>query len=253
MGPRCHGGTLDGRRCPPRKKTAPNGTSLKGRRGAWRLNGAFSVERLWGGSTKELAGVACRVSLNSADFLRQQLAHAFAAARWQLVDLNDDEYFWGPQPSCWSVRRRGEATSPQPCGVGEWVIDGEWPLTAAPPLTTVAWRLVHLAAWTDVYRDWTFGAARLDYGDIEVPGNAADAVAWLEQVQDGFGHAVALLTDADLAKLRLAHWGERYPISALVWQIAVEHLHHSAETGVLRDLRRGHARSDYWPEPVTST
>jgi hypothetical protein len=32
----------------------------------------------------------------------------------------------------------------------------------------------------------------------------------------------------------------------------VERLHHSAEIGVLRDLHRGHGRSDWWPEPLGS-
>jgi hypothetical protein len=38
--------------------------------------------------------------------------------------LTDDEYFWEPVDSCWSLRRRGEASSPRPRGKGEWLLDG---------------------------------------------------------------------------------------------------------------------------------
>ena len=40
------------------------------------------------------------------------------------------------------------------------------------PVTTIAWRVIHLAAWTDIYRDWTFGDTRPRLGDFEVPGDA---------------------------------------------------------------------------------
>jgi hypothetical protein len=192
-------------------------------------------------------------SLGARGLLQRQLAHAFAASRWQVEGLSDDEYFWEPHAGSWSVRRRGTAPSPQPSGRGEWVIDGEWPLSGPPPLTTIAWRLVHLAAWTAVYADWTFATATRSYDDVEVPGRARDAVLLLHRVQDEFASAVTSLSDHELTEMRPVHWGEHLPVATLVWQIAVEHLHHSAEIGVLRDLRRGSGRSDWWPEPTETT
>jgi DinB superfamily len=194
-----------------------------------------------------------RGSANSAaELLRAQLAHAFVAARWQVEGLSTDEYLWEPIPDCWSVRPRHAARTALPGGLGAWVIDGEWPLIGPPPVTTIAFRLLHLVAWTALYSDWTFGAATRSYADFEIPGDAADAVVLLRQVQDEFTAPVEPLTDDDLVQTRPAHWGAEYPVGVLVWQIAVEHLHHSAEIGVLRDLHRGTARRDVWPEPVTS-
>jgi hypothetical protein len=74
----------------------------------------------------------------------------------------------------------------------------------------------------------------------------------LRRVQDEFASAVSGLRNQDLLRLRPVHWGAELPVGALVWQIAMEHLHHSAEIGVLRDLCRGAARTDWWPEPVAS-
>ena len=49
---------------------------------------------------------------------------------------------------------------------------------------------------------------------------------------------------------RPAHWGESVPVVRLVTTMLTEHVHHIAEIGVLRDLRRGHALSQPSPPPM---
>jgi hypothetical protein len=61
---------------------------------------------------------------------------------------------------------------------------------------------------------------------------------------------VSALNDGDLDLLRPTHWGGEAMMGALVWTIAYEHLAHGSEIGALRDLHRGHARSDHIPEPI---
>lgn len=121
-----------------------------------------------------------------------------------------------------------------------------------PPVTTIAWRVMHLAAWTDVYRDWTFGETRPSLADFDVPGGAAEGVAWLHGAQDRFAAELAPLTDADLRERRPEWTGEWREMGVLVREIAVEHLHHGAEIGVLRDLRRGHGRMQPLPDLASS-
>jgi hypothetical protein len=75
-----------------------------------------------------------------------------------------------------------------------------------------------------------------------VPGTRDGLTGWLHSAQDRFSNAVAALDDSDLAALRPAHWGPQLPVHHLISTIAVEHIHHGAEIGVLRDLHRGHAR-----------
>ncbi len=98
-----------------------------------------------------------------------------------------------------------------------------------------------------MYRDWTFDAAQLARPQLEVPGDAAHALAWWHRAQDELSAAVARLDDDDLPQLRPAHFGVDLPVQYLVGAIAREHTHHGAEIGVLRDLRRGHARTQ--PSP----
>jgi hypothetical protein len=55
--------------------------------------------------------------------------------------------------------------------------------------------------------------------------------------------AVDTVEEVSIFELRPAHWGASLPVVRLVMAMLTEHVHHIAEIGVLRDLRRGHART----------
>jgi hypothetical protein len=78
--------------------------------------------------------------------------------------------------------------------------------------------------------------------DAEVPGGAANGLAWLYGAQDAFMGQVDALDDSAFFELRPAHWGESLPAFQLIMLMLREHVHHIAEIGALRDLRRGYAR-----------
>jgi hypothetical protein len=179
--------------------------------------------------------------MGAADELRFRVDRAFTTTRWIVEGLVDEEYFFEPVPGCWSVRRRADAHG-MAWGAGEWVCEDRWLPPDPVPFTTIAWRLVHLSAWTEVYRNWTFGDATADLRQFEVPGSAASAVGWLCDTQDAFAAELAELSDGELAELRPAHYGRDLPLWYLVSSIVTEHVHHGAEIGVLRDLKRGAAR-----------
>ena len=178
--------------------------------------------------------------MGSAELVLTQLERAFDAARVDVEALDDDEYFWEPVTPCWSVRRR-EAAGPG-WGTGDWVCEDVWPPPVPLPVTTIAWRLTHLSAWTDVYRSYAFEDSSLGLPGFEVPGSAAAALGWLDRSQRAFAAAVATVRDDELDELRPAHWGALLPIEFLVWTIQFEHVHHGAEISLLRDLRRGSAQ-----------
>jgi len=56
----------------------------------------------------------------------------------RLRGLTDEEYFWEPVPSCWSVRPRGSSPTSMAAGAGDHTIDWEWPTPEPPPVTTIA-------------------------------------------------------------------------------------------------------------------
>jgi hypothetical protein len=185
--------------------------------------------------------------------LRHAFDHAATAARWQVDGLTDAEYFWEPVTPCWSVRRRSETDWPHVWGRGTYVVEDVGPGGAdvMPRVTTISWRLVHLAGWLDVYRTWIAGTPdRLPLDELEIPGDADGAVAWLARAQHAFGAQIDQLRPDDLEYVVTTFYGEHRSIENLVRGMTLEQLHHSAEIGCLRDIHRGHARSEWWPEDI---
>ncbi len=178
---------------------------------------------------------------SAADLLKVQLRHAWHYSRRVLQDLDDQEYFWEPTATSWSIRRR--APSVRGWGSGEFVCEDAWPAPVPLPTTTIGWRVIHLAAWTDIYRQYGFEGKRPDLNDFDIPGDANAGLAWLFRAQDDFIGAVNQVTDAVAFELRPAHWGESLPVVQLVTSMLAEHVHHIAEIGAVRDIRRGHART----------
>ena len=181
------------------------------------------------------------------DAVRTSLDHAFGRVRWVLEDVGEDDCFWEPAPLCWSVRARTDAG--RGWGTGDFVVEDQWPQPKPLPVTSIAWRISHLAAWTDVYRNWTFEDQTLGLGHFDVPGTREGLCAWLQTAQDRFHACVEPLTDDELGDVRRAHYGADLPVHRLVLGIAEEHTHHGAEIGLLRDLRRGRARVQTPPRP----
>jgi hypothetical protein len=176
---------------------------------------------------------------SAADVVKGQLRFAWLYSRGLLQDLDEDEYFWEPTPLCWSVRHR--APDVHGWGKGEFVCEDAVPAPEPLPVTTIAWRVTHLAAWTDIYREFAFAGLRPDLNDFDVPGDATSGLRWLYDAQDRFLSEVAALDDSTLFELRPAHWGEDMPVVSLVTMMLTEHVHHIAEIGALRDVHRGHA------------
>jgi hypothetical protein len=182
----------------------------------------------------------------SADLLVAVLGHANRASRFACRDLTDDEFFWEPVTPCWGVRRRGTSDAPTQFGRGDWIVEmwGDDP----PRVTTIGWRLVHLAVGTETYIDTTFEGGAATFADALIPGSAPEAVGRLERAQDELLARFAEVDDAALVGATPTHWGEELPLWQLLWTAVVEQFHHGAEIGLLRDLRRGHANRDWWPE-----
>jgi len=117
-----------------------------------------------------------------------------------------------------------------------------------PRVTTIGWRVVHLAVGTEVYLDTTFEGGDSTFAAATIPGSAAEAVSRLQLAQDRLLDHVASIADPALGTPTRTHWGEELPRWQLLWTSIVEQFHHGAEIGALRDIKRGHANRDWWPE-----
>ena len=165
--------------------------------------------------------------------------------RPRLDGLGDEEYFWEPVEGCWSLRRAAD---------GRWRLDSSWPETSPPPspppVTTIAWRLVHIGATCLANRASAFFGdsdvpADADMFDprhvpADLPGGAREAVAFLERSYRHWHDGVAGLDDEGLRR-PLGPKGGPYaedPMAELIAHINREVMHHGAEIALLRDLYR---------------
>src|SRR4051812_16637071 len=118
------------------------------------------------------------MSATSRPVVETRLRYAFARMRVIVEELTDDEYFWEPVDRCWSIRRAADVD--RGWGLGDWRCEDAFPAPEPLPLTTIGWRVVHLAAWTDVYRSFAFEDGSETLMGVVVPGTATNAVASLE-------------------------------------------------------------------------
>lgn len=174
------------------------------------------------------------------DQLERQWSGAF---RPRLDGLDDEAYLWEPVPDCWSIRPRDEATAAMAVGAGDTVIDFELPEPVPPPVTTIAWRMGHIAVGVFGMRAANhFGEGGVTYQGIDWPLTPAGGVALLDHGHDAWLTGVRGLDAEALARPCGPHEGPyaELPFAALVLHINREALHHAAEISLLLDLyRRG--------------
>ncbi|MFY9929707.1 MAG: DinB family protein [Streptosporangiaceae bacterium] len=159
--------------------------------------------------------------------------------RPRLDGMTDAEYRWEPVPGTWNVRPRGTGTAPVQAGTGDFTIDFAFPQPDPPPLTTIAWRLGHIIVGVLGMRVAAhFGGPPCEYDTHRYPGDAATALAQLDEAYAGWITGVRGLSPGDLARPigpAEGQWAE-HTMAELVLHINREVLHHGAEVALLRDL-----------------
>lgn len=154
----------------------------------------------------------------------------WARLRARIADLDDEEYRWEPTAEVWTVREKD----------GRWVCDWVRPDPVPPPITTIAWRLWHIADCLASYVAPHLGEWPLpgEFGDWTP--EAATARERLELSYVTFSARIADLGEDGLRRELGPAWGpyEHDSWAALVLHALDEVAHHGAEIGLLRDLYR---------------
>jgi len=163
--------------------------------------------------------------------------------RPRLDSLTDEQYLWEPVPGCWSIRPRAEATTPMAVGIGEAVIDFAMPEPSSPPITTIAWRMAHIAIGVFGMRAANhFGAGDVGYETTDYPLTAAGGLELLDRHHDAWISGVRGLDSTGLHRPCGPAEGPyaESPLATLVLHINREALHHGAEIALLLDLHTHH-------------
>lgn len=171
------------------------------------------------------------VAAGASEVFRRQWHGSGDRLAARLAGLTDEEFFWEPVPSCWTIRRQESAP-------GGWGIDYDWPPPSPPPVTTIAWRLVHLANANWIYWEHAFGAGELMFPDLVIPGDADAALRYWQDSREPVSAWLADVTDRELEEMRPSHLGAPRSASEMIMTLVDEQTHHGAEMALLRDLYR---------------
>ncbi|MEV0285543.1 DinB family protein [Kribbella sp. NPDC050820] len=184
--------------------------------------------------------------MDCGDLVIGQLEFYWDMHLWpRLQGLTDDEYLWEPATPAWSVRPRAD---------GRIVVDHEDPVPDPPPVTTIAWRLVHIGVGCFATRASAFfgdgsvpdDADMFDSRHVptDLPGTAADGLAFLDHWYHRWNESIRALSEAELSQ-PLGPKGSFYAedtMLALITHLNRETIHHGAEISLLRDLYRSRPR-----------
>lgn len=151
----------------------------------------------------------------------------------RLTGLTDDEYFWEPVADCWSLRQSND---------GRWLLDGGGGGGPAPdpaPITTIAWRLGHVAGMAvGGFANRRFGDAKLTPDQIAYPPTVSAIPEFLDEQYQAWHTGLTGLTDSEWTAPLGPTWGPYADSSTidLALHVLDEVIHHSAEIALLRDL-----------------
>ncbi len=115
--------------------------------------------------------------------LLSQFDQAREMAQVRLTELGDEEYLWEPVPGCWSIRRRGEATTPRAFGPGEWLLDLGKADIPASEYAKVARQAAGGMTVAKIADDWSVSAERVAQilahtGTPEPDATPVTTIAW---------------------------------------------------------------------------
>jgi hypothetical protein len=159
---------------------------------------------------------------------------AYDRLRARLEGLTDDEYRWEPAPVTWNVRTGTD---------GEAVWDFGLAPVAPAPITSLAWRMIHI---TDLLTEdrcaLLLGLDEAEPNELRISLTADDAV---DQLESAFAMWRRTLERADESRLGEpcdhAYWPDKLTFA---FHIIDELIHHAAEIGLLRDLYAARATDE---------
>ena len=138
-------------------------------------------------------------------------------------------------PGCWNLVADPEHP-------GGWSYPYDFTPASPHPVTTIGWRLVHIAAANWIYIEHAFGPGARNFPDLPVHGSAQEVLADWRASREPATAWLDAAVDEDLSVLRPSHLGAPITAGEVVRILLDEQIHHGAEIALLRDL---HLRQEF--------
>lgn len=171
-------------------------------------------------NTRERAGV---------ELLRRAWASSADRLERRCIGLTNAELLWEPVPGSWGLM----ADPDHPSG---WTYPYDFNPPTPHPMTTIGWRLVHIAAANWIYTEHAFGSGVRNFSDLPVHGTATEVLADWRASRVPVQVWLDAATDEDLTEMRPSHLGEPLTGGEVIRILLDEQTHHGAEIALLRDL-----------------
>ena len=175
-----------------------------------------------------MASPPARPTTEVKDVILDSMDRMFEQLLQRLNGLTDREYLWEPAADSWSVRPLSDGTA---------IVDGAGIREIEPaPVTTIAWRLWHIAI--DCFDDYTrrFGAD-LSTASSQWTLDANVAIETLRTKWNGYRVTVAGLNWWSELGSSWENWS-RHSVADMAMHASNELVHHGGEIALLRDLYR---------------
>jgi hypothetical protein len=166
--------------------------------------------------------------LSASGVLGELWAASIADLRRIVDGLTDEEFRWEPRDGCWTVRHEDDG----------WVMDNPDDAPEPPPVTTIGWRLLHIARGNWIYGEFAFGAGSRNFADLPIYGAAGPAVDDLIASQRPITDALTLVSDVTLNDSVRTQSGRSWPAARVFSTLLREQIQHGAEISLLRELYR---------------
>jgi hypothetical protein len=164
-----------------------------------------------------------------ADLLARQWEVSRERLTKRCEGLTDEELLWEPTPGCWNLFV--DAGHP-----GGWSYPYDFDPPRPHPMTSIGWRLVHIAADNWVYMEHAFGPGERNFPDLEVHGTADEVLANWWASTESVSRWLRSATDGALKQLRPSPLGDPLSAGEVMRILIDEQTHHGAEVALLRDL-----------------
>lgn len=177
------------------------------------------------------------------ELLARQMDDAWRGFGDALEGLTEEEYHWRPSSDTLTLAHL------LPPDSEDWrTYYAKMP--SPPPLSTVEYKVAHVATCEIMYSEYAFrgGMLRWRWADLNVPTTLSTMRPYLEDAHTTLRSYLDELTDSDLPLSRKTNWGEFWPTERILWEMIVHDVYHGAQIRTMRTLYRVAGGTDKrWP------